>query len=71
MEECLKKGQILKLPDFKGRAGLKDWAWRTMRRNAEANGYTICHKVGRVTLVDVDAWLAYLQSKSETGDTHA
>lgn len=59
----LRKGQILTLKDFKTGIGLKDWAWRRLRRRAEAEGHIFWYRVGRICLVDVSKFMTYLENQ--------
>ena len=56
------------LADFMKRAGLKEWGWRSARREAEKAGITLRRKRGSQVWVLGSDWLAYLAADDVQDD---
>ncbi|MCH2131783.1 MAG: hypothetical protein MK179_21795 [Pirellulaceae bacterium] len=57
----IRKGEILRLKEFRARADMGPHAWMMAKKQAAELGITLDLRHGRQCFVDVDRWLEFLE----------
>ena len=64
-DQPIRKGEVLRLPEFLTRTGMKHHAWTTAKRQAEELGIKLDLRHGRQCFIDCDCWIEFLQRQSD------